>query len=383
MLDEPTNHLDLNAVIWLDNYLQNWKKTLLIVSHDQSFLDNVCTDMIHLDMEKLFYYKGNYTSFKKMLIQKRREQLKEFEKQEKKIKELKSSGKSTKQAESKQKEFLTRKQEKNMKNKGIQREEDNAPKELLKKPKEYVVKFKFNEPNELAPPILGLKNVSFKYDDQSYLFKHVDFGIDMTSRVAIVGPNGVGKSTMLKLLMGDIQPTSGEIIHNRFLKIGRYDQHSADQFDLTITPVHHLQKSYNLEYQECRKRLGSVGLAGHAHEVKISDLSGGQKARVALCDLACRNPDVIILDEPTNNLDIESIDALAEAITEYKGGVIVVTHDERLIRETDCRLYIIENQTINDMKGDFDDYRKELLEELGEEIIHNPSAAANIATTEY
>jgi ATP-binding cassette subfamily F protein 1 len=205
----------------------------------------------------------------------------------------------------------------------------------------------------------------------------------MTSRVAIVGPNGVGKSTMLKLLMGDIQPTSGEIIHNRFLKIGRYDQHSADQFDLTITPVHHLQKSYNLEYQECRKRLGSVGLAGHAHEVKISDLSGGQKARVALCDLACRNPDVIILDEPTNNLDIESIDALAEAITEYKGGVIVVTHDERLIRETDCRLYIIENQTINDMKGDFDDYRKELLEELGEEIIHNPSAAANIATTEY
>ena len=382
MLDEPTNHLDLNAVIWLDNYLQNWKKTLLIVSHDQSFLDNVCTDMIHLDMEKLFYYKGNYSSFKKMLVQKRREQVKEYEKQEKKIKELKSSGKSTKQAESKQKEFLTRKQEKNIKNKGIQ-QEDTGPKELLKKPKEYVVKFKFPEPNELAPPILGLKNVSFKYDDQSYLFKHVDFGIDMTSRVAIVGPNGVGKSTLLKLLLGDILPSSGEVIRNRFLKIGRYDQHSADQFDITITPVQHLQRNYNLEYQECRKRLGSVGLAGHAHEVKISDLSGGQKARVALCDLACKAPDVIILDEPTNNLDIESIDALAEAITEYKGGVIVVTHDERLIRETDCRLYIIENQVINDMKGDFDDYRKELLDELGEEIIHNPSAAANSATTEY
>jgi ATP-binding cassette subfamily F protein 1 len=119
LLDEPTNHLDLNAVIWLDNYLQHWKKTLLVVSHDQSFLDNICTDVIHLDMEKLFYYKGNYTQFKKMLIMKRKEQLKEFEKQERRIKEMKAGGVSTKKAQSKQKEFLTRKQEKNMKNKGI------------------------------------------------------------------------------------------------------------------------------------------------------------------------------------------------------------------------------------------------------------------------
>nr|QUF59462.1 ATP-binding cassette transporter Abcf1 [Brachionus angularis] len=380
LLDEPTNHLDLNAVIWLDNYLQNWKKTLLIVSHDQSFLDNVCTDVIHLDNEKLYYYKGNYTQFKKMLIQKRKEQLKEYEKQEKRLKELKASGKSTKQAESKAKEFLTRKQEKNMKQKGSNAQESEGPKELLKKPKDYIVKFKFPEPNQLSPPILGLKNVSFKYDNQSYLFKTIDFAIDMTSRVAIVGPNGVGKSTLLKLLLGDIQPTSGELIRNRFLKIGRYDQHSSDQFDLTLTPVEHLRKSYNLDYQECRKRLGTVGLAGFAHEVKIADLSGGQKARVALCDLACKAPDVIILDEPTNNLDIESIDALADAITQYKGGVIIVSHDERLIRETDCHLYSIENQDVFALRGDFDDYRKDLLESLGEEIINNPSVAAATAT---
>lgn len=379
LLDEPTNHLDLNAVIWLDNYLQNWKKTLLIVSHDQSFLDNVCTDIIHLDQEKLFYYKGNYTQFKKMLIQKRREQLKEYEKQEKRLKEMKASGKSTKQAESKAKEFLTRKQEKNQKNKGASKE-DEAPKELLKKPKEYIVKFKFPEPADLSPPILGLKNVSFKYDNQSYLFKNVDFGIDMSSRVAIVGPNGVGKSTLLKLLLGDILPTSGEVVRNRFLKIGRYDQHSADQFDLSLTPVEHLRKYYNLDYQECRKRLGTVGLAGFAHEVKIADLSGGQKARVALCDLTCKAPDVVILDEPTNNLDLESIDALGDAIKDYKGGVIVVSHDERLIRETDCQLYVIEGQDIYSIRGDFDDYRKDLLESLGEEIIHNPSAAAACAT---
>lgn len=380
LLDEPTNHLDLNAVIWLDNYLQHWKKTLLVVSHDQSFLDNICTDVIHLDMEKLFYYKGNYSQFKKMLVMKRKEQLKEFEKQERRIKEMKAGGVSTKKAVTKQKEFLTRKQEKNMKNKGMQQESNNdGPKELLKRPKDYSVKFSFPEPNDLAAPILGLKNITFKYDNQQYLFKGLDFGIDMSSRVCIVGPNGVGKSTLLKLLLGDIQPTSGEVIRNRFLKIGRFDQHSADQFDTSLTPVEHLRKTYDLEYQECRKRLGSTGLAGFAHEIKIQNLSGGQKARVALCDLACRSPDVIILDEPTNNLDLESIDALSYAIKNWSGGVICVTHDERLIRETECELYIIENQVINRMDGDFEDYRKELLEELGEDIVNNPSAAAAFA----
>jgi len=381
LLDEPTNHLDLNAVIWLDNYLQNWKKTLLVVSHDQSFLDNVCTDIIHLDMEKLFYYKGNYSAFKKMLVQKRKEQLKEFEKQEKRIKELKASGKSNKQAEEKQKQFLTRKQEKGRSKNQTQQEEELDPKELLKKPKEYIVKFKFPEPQELNGSILGLKDVSFNYNNQTPLFNNVNFGVDMTSRVAIVGPNGVGKSTLLKLLRGDLKPTQGEYIRNRFLRLGNFDQHSADQLHIELTPVEHLQKCYNLDYQEARKRLGSTGLPGFAHTIKIKDLSGGQKSRVALCDLICKGPDLIILDEPTNNLDLESIDALAEAITDFKGGVVIVTHDERLIRETDCILYIIENQGIFELGNDFDDYRKELLETLGEQIITNPSAAAKLATS--
>jgi ATP-binding cassette, subfamily F, member 1 len=189
----------------------------------------------------------------------------------------------------------------------------------------------------------------------------------------------VGKSTLLKLLLGKLIPTVGEVIRNRFLRIGTYDQHSADQFDIELTPVQHLQQHYNMEYQECRKRLGSMGLLGKCHEIKIANLSGGQKARVALADLAAKAPDVLILDEPTNNLDIESIDALAEAINEFKGGVIVVTHNEWLIRETDCRLYIIENQEINNLNGSFDDYREELLEDLGDDIINNPSAAANAA----
>lgn len=157
LLDEPTNHLDLNAVIWLDNYLQGWKKTLLVVSHDQSFLDNVCTDVIHLDQQKLFYYKGNYSMFKKMYEQKRKEMIKAYEKQEKRLKDLKAGGQSKKQAEKKQKEALTRKQEKN-RTKIQKLEEETGPTELLQRPREYIVKFSFPDPPPLQPPILGLQS---------------------------------------------------------------------------------------------------------------------------------------------------------------------------------------------------------------------------------
>ena len=155
LLDEPTNHLDLNAVIWLDNYLQGWKKTLLVVSHDQSFLDNICTDIIHLDMQKLFYYRGNYNTFKKMVVQKRKEMVKQYEKQEKQIKQLKAAGKSKVAAEKTQREALTRKQQKN-RTKQQMVEDDDKPQELLQKPREYTVKFTFPDPSHLSPPVLGL-----------------------------------------------------------------------------------------------------------------------------------------------------------------------------------------------------------------------------------
>lgn len=368
MLDEPTNHLDLNAVIWLDNYLQGWKKTLLVVSHDQSFLDNVCTDIIHLDQQKLFYYRGNYGTFKKMLVQKRKEQLKAYEKQEKMLREMKSSGKSSKQAEAKQKEALTRKQQKNKDKQKVFAEEEKKT-ELLQRPKDYTVKFHFPDPTPLNPPILGAMNVNFWYKKSEILFKNLDFGIDMSSRIAIVGPNGVGKSTFLKLLTQELEPINGEVRKNHRLRIGKYDQHSGDQLNSEESAVEYLQRLFNLPVQDSRKMLGKFGLASHAHTIKISNLSGGQKSRVALADLSCRAPDVLILDEPTNNLDIESIDALADAINAYKGGVIIVSHDERLIRETDCQLWVVEDQSVNEIDGGFDDYRRELLESLGEEVM--------------
>ncbi|CAF4361098.1 unnamed protein product, partial [Rotaria sp. Silwood2] len=383
MLDEPTNHLDLNAVIWLDNYLQSWKKTLLVVSHDQSFLDNICTDVIHLDGKKLYYYKGNYSLFKKMLLQTRAQQLKDYEKQERALDALKKQGHSSKQASAK----VGRHEEQKSKDKNRGRKQDTADdetvnrKELLQKPKEYQVRFRFPSPPPLNPPVLGAYDVTFRYENRETLFEKLNFGVDMASRIAIVGPNGVGKSTFLKLLMSVLEPTRGEIRRNHRLRIGRFDQHAGEQFDLELSAVEHLKRSFNMPEQDTRKSLGSVGLPGRAHTIKMKDLSGGQKARVALSDLIAREPDVLILDEPTNNLDIESIDALAEAINEFKGGVIIVSHDERLIRETNCQLWVIESKQINEIDGDFDDYRKELLDSLGEAIIHNPSAAATAATT--
>lgn len=189
--------------------------------------------------------------------------------------------------------------------------------------------------------------------------------------------------------------------------IGRFDQHSGEHLTAEESAAEYLQRLFDLQHEKARKALGSFGLASHAHTIRMKDLSGGQKARVALAELCLSAPDVLILDEPTNNLDIESIDALAEAINEYKGGVIIVTHDERLIRETECTLYVIEEQRINEVcgsdgcliwemsplkilikkilfqiEGDFDDYRKEVLDSLGE-VVNNPSVVANAAVLQW
>ena len=367
LLDEPTNHLDLNAVIWLDNYLQEWKKTLLIVSHDQSFLDNVCTDIIHLDQQRLFYYRGNYTQFTKMHGQKKREFKKEFEKQEKQLKMLKQSGKSGKMAEKQIKEQQARKAG------------EHQTSDLLKRHKEYVVKFKFVDPAPLNPPVLGLHDVDFAYESgKPLIFKNINFGVDMSSRIAIVGPNGVGKSTFLKLLSGQVEPLKGEMRKNHRARIAKFDQHSGEHLPPTETPTQYLMRIFDMTYQDARKQLGSFGLVSHAHTIANAQLSGGQKARVALAEMALRGPHILILDEPTNNLDLESIDALAVAITEFTGGVIIVTHDERLIRETDCQLWVIEDNSIAEIDGDFDDYRQEILQSLGEKV-NNPSVSAQLA----
>uniref|UniRef100_A0AC35TVJ1 ABC transporter domain-containing protein n=1 Tax=Rhabditophanes sp. KR3021 TaxID=114890 RepID=A0AC35TVJ1_9BILA len=371
LLDEPTNHLDLNAVIWLDNYLQTWKNTLVIISHDQGFLDSVCSMIIHLDKQKLFYYSGNYSKFKAMYDQQTKEYAKKYMQQRKDLAALKKHGKSAKQAEEevRNRQAIKANKEKKSKNamSSMGNEDDPDRAELLERIKAYEVKFTFPNPTPLPPPILGLKDVYFKYGD-NVLFENVNFGIDMNSRVAIVGPNGVGKSTFLKLLNKRIVATSGDQIKHRQLRVGWFDQHSNESLNGEQTATDYLCTKFNLDYEEARKRLGITGLPGQSHTVLIKDLSGGQKSRVALAELALQNPDILILDEPSNNLDLQSIHALAEAIEEFKGGVIMVTHDERLITQTECTLWVIEEKNIAEIDGDFDDYKNEILEQLGETV---------------
>uniref|UniRef100_A0A8C5V6B9 ATP-binding cassette sub-family F member 1 n=1 Tax=Microcebus murinus TaxID=30608 RepID=A0A8C5V6B9_MICMU len=371
MLDEPTNHLDLNAVIWLNNYLQGWRKTLLVVSHDQGFLDDVCTDIIHLDAQRLHYYRGNYMTFKKMYQQKQKELLKQYEKQEKKLKELKAGGKSTKQAEKQTKEALTRKQQK-CRRKNQDEESQEAP-ELLKRPREYTVRFTFPDPPPLSPPVLGLHGECRWLPSEARAPQVPPrLGPFFSSKARTSGgPSGALKRILIAAFPGS-QVDRNHSLRTWTLKIGFFNQQYAEQLHMEETPTEYLQRSFNLPYQDARKCLGRFGLESHAHTIQICKLSGGQKARVVFAELACREPDVLILDEPTNNLDIESIDALGEAINEYKGAVIVVSHDARLITETNCQLWVVEEQSVSQIDGDFEDYKREVLEALGEVMVNRP-----------
>jgi ATP-binding cassette, subfamily F, member 1 len=387
LLDEPTNHLDLNAVIWLEDYLQKWKSTLLIVSHDQDFLSAVVTDIIHLEECKLWYYKGNYDDFKEMHAQKIMKQWKDYEKQQKQLKALKDKGVSGKDA--KDKALSRAKREaaagggkgdkdkgkgKGGAGKGDDGDDGGAASkgdELIVRPREYRVEFTFHDPEALPPPILSVQHASFRYGPKyPWLFKNLDCGIDQGSRIAIVGPNGVGKSTFLSLLIGDLEPSDGEVVRNRFLKVGKYSQHFVDVLPMGKSAVEYLQSTFSsegLSYQTARALLGRFGLEGHAHTIPISELSGGQKARVVFAGLCMMAPHILIMDEPSNNLDAESIDALGDAIKEFQGGVVLVSHDARLIRNAGCHLWVCDKQNVKPYDGDLDDYKESLLKSIHDE----------------
>ena len=363
LIDEPTNHLDLNAVIWLDEYLQTWKKTLLVVSHDQDFLNSVCQEILHIEDLKLISYKGNYDTFKKAEAERLKQQIKAYEKQEKRLRELKKSGQSKAKAQESVKNNQSKREagarSQKKKNQAIAAGTETAEnQELIKRPKEYTVQLEFSEVPELTRPVMEVNNVHFRYSPKHpIIFEKVDFGIDMDSRICIVGPNGAGKSTLLKLLTGEVVPITGEVKRNPRLRMGIYNEHFVDRLPMNKTPVEHLRSRFeDLDYQTCRNRLGKYGLEGHAHEVVMRDLSGGQKARVVFVELSLQQPHILLLDEPTNNLDIETIDALCVAINEFNGGIVVVTHDQRLIEECDCTLWVVEKQGVTEWKEGFDDF---------------------------
>jgi len=324
LLDEPTNHLDLEAIIWFETYIKSWKKILIVVSHNIGFLNEVCTHIINIENKKLCTYKGNYSRFKITYNKKVENQIKEYEKYEKTVKQMKKSGKHSK---------------KDM--------DDYEKKHVPYRPDMYNnFSINFLEPLAVrnnSSNYIRFENVSFGYSDKK-IIDQVSFGLDSESRICLVGLNGSGKSTLIKLISGEIQPTEGEIIIKEGIKFGYYNQHFEQQLPFDKSPVEFLQ-DYIPDMQEVRKYLGTIKLEGTAHNKKIGELSGGQKARVAMVKLIIERPHFLLFDEPTNHLDIETVEVLIESLQSFKGGVLLITHESELINSLDTRLWYMNKDT--------------------------------------
>ncbi|KAF4397948.1 hypothetical protein CsatB_012026 [Cannabis sativa] len=381
LLDEPTNHLDLRAVLWLEEYLCRWKKTLVVVSHDRDFLNTVCTEIIHLHDLKLHFYRGNFDDFETGYEQRRKEMNKKFEIYDKQMRAAKRSGNRAQLDKVKDRaKFAAAKEASKSKGKGkVKVDEDDAPTEAPQKWRDYSVEFHFPEPTELTPPLLQLIDVSFSYPNRKdFRLSDVDVGIDMGTRVAIVGPNGAGKSTLLNLLAGDLVPSEGEVRRSQKLRIGRYSQHFVDLLTMDETPVQYLLRLHpdqeGLSKQEAvRAKLGKFGLPSHNHLTPIAKLSGGQKSRVVFTSISMSKPHILLLDEPTNHLDMQSIDALADALDEFTGGVVLVSHDSRLISrvcedEEKSEIWVVEDGTVRNFPGTFEEYKEDLQREIKAEV---------------
>ncbi|XP_017781805.1 PREDICTED: ATP-binding cassette sub-family F member 3 [Nicrophorus vespilloides] len=353
LLDEPTNMLDIKAIIWLENYLQNWPTTLLVVSHDRNFLDTVPTDILYLHSQRIESYRGNYEQFMKTKTEKHKNQQREFEAQQ--------------QHRAHVQEFIDRFRYNANRASSVQSKIKMLEKlpELKPIEKEIDVVLRFPDTEALSPPILQLSEVLFRYNAERVIFSDVNLNANLESRICIVGDNGAGKTTLLKIIMGILAPTSGIRHTHRNLKFGYFSQHHVDQLDMNVNCVELLQSTYpGKPVEEYRRQLGSFGVSGDLALQTIASLSGGQKSRVAFARMCMGYPNFLVLDEPTNHLDIETIEALGKSINKYNGGVILVSHDERLIRMVCKELWICGNGSVKSIDGGFDEYRKIVEQEL-------------------
>jgi len=339
LLDEPTNHLDLINTIWLINYLKKWKKSLIIVSHDTHFINQICNKIIHIDNKKLNYYNGNYDGFKNTYEMNSLKLEKEWEKIIKRKKEMQK--KNTK------KEVVDDFMQKN---------------KHLEPPVPYKVNIKFYDIDDnVKTPFITLSNVTFGFD--RILFENINLCLDANDKITIVGKNGVGKSTLLQLIHGQLSGFNGEITKNPKVVVGYFNQHSTDVLKADETPIEYLlSQNKSLKEFEARKYLGSMGLLGPLHTTKMENLSGGQKAKVCLAQINSLHPHVLLLDEPTNNLDIESIEALIKGINDFKGAVIMITHNADIIEKTNSKILHLENLTLEEV--DYEDYCLDVLDEI-------------------
>jgi len=355
LLDEPTNHLDLEACVWLEEELKEYKTILVIVSHSQDFLNGVCNNIMHFEKQRLKSYGGNYDIFMRTRMELMENQMKQYNWEQDQIAHMKNyiarfghgSAKLARQAQSKEKTLAK------MVANGL----------TEKATSEKSVTFCFYSCGELPPPVIMVQNVSFRYSDTTpYIYKNLEFGVDLDTRLALVGPNGAGKSTLLKLIYGDLTPSEGMIRRHNHLKMGRYNQHMHEILEMDLSPLDYMMKMFPAikERDDMRRVIGRYGITGKAQTAPIKQLSDGQKCRVVFAYIANQVPHLLLLDEPTNHLDMETIDALADAINNFDGGVVLVSHDFRLIDQVADTIWICEKETVTKWEGDIISYKDHL-----------------------
>ncbi|WP_426877558.1 ABC transporter ATP-binding protein [Glaesserella parasuis] len=350
LLDEPTNHLDLDAVIWLERWLSNYHGTLLLISHERDFLDPIIDRVLHIEQQKLFDYTGNYSAFEIQRATKLAQQNAAYQQQQQKIAHLQKFIDRFKAKATKAKQAQSRV-------KALEKMELIAPAYA-----DSPFSFEFREPLSLPNPLLMMEKVSAGYGERTVL-QSVKLNLVPGSRIGLLGRNGAGKSTLIKLLAGEIQAQSGHTQLAKGVQLGYFAQHQLDTLRADESALWHLARlAPEKTEQELRNYLG--GFAFHGDKVKqtVSSFSGGEKARLVLALIVWQRPNLLLLDEPTNHLDLDMRQALTEALTQYEGSLVIVSHDRHLLRSTVNEFYLVHDGKVEEFNGDLEDYQKWLNE---------------------
>src|ERR1700752_5009128 len=355
LLDEPTNYLDLEGTLWLEDHLANYPRTVIVISHDRALLETSVDQILHLDRGRLTLYRGSYSSFEEQRAAREILDAKHARRQEAERKRLQAFVDRFKAKASKARQPQSR----------VKMLERMKPVTALVT--QDVHEISFPEPEKmLSPPILALDNVSVGYEPGKPVLNRVTLRIDTDDRIALLGANGNGKSTLVKLLASKLAPFSGQVTRADKLSIGYFAQHQVDELDLEASTYDHIRRLLpDAPESKVRARAGAIGFSGKAADTLVQSLSGGEKARLLLGLATFFGPNMIILDEPTNHLDIDSRAALAEAINEFPGAVIMVSHDRYLIEACADRLWVVANHAVMTYDGDLDDYRRMVLSARG------------------
>ncbi|WP_275556223.1 ABC transporter ATP-binding protein [Mixta sp. Marseille-Q2659] len=346
LLDEPTNHLDLDAVIWLERWLKSYNGTLILISHDRDFLDPVVDKILHIEQQSLFEYTGNYSSFEQQRATKLSQQQAQYEQQQRKVSHLQSYIDRFRAKASKAKQAQSR-------IKMLERMELISPAHV-----DNPFSFSFRAPENLPNPLLNMQKVTAGYGDRVIL-DSIKLNLVPGSRIGLLGRNGAGKSTLIKLLAGELAPQKGEIGLAKGVQLGYFAQHQLEFLRADESPLQHLARlAPKLPEQQLRDYLGGFGFQGDKVSEPTARFSGGEKARLVLALIVWQRPNLLLLDEPTNHLDLDMRQALTEALIDFEGALVVVSHDRHLLRSTTDDLYLVHDGKVEVFTGDLDDYQQ-------------------------